>query len=370
MAESVWAKSLEMDANGKPGWRRSDQRRAAFRNYQETVRYTLSIKPGRVLPLETDTDWRLASLPRVRQLVEAPPFVGLIVTQGQRILFEKRAADFTASDHHAAMSISKITAHLLIGRLVEDGRVDPAARVSQYLPEAGPGYRDRTLQQVLDMDVPLDFPEDGPEFLAINGSAYDPAMETRGVRDVLATATGSQGDNPDRLYHYKSTNIELLTWIAERVTGRSARELLFELMEAAGMESTAFCRCDRSGMPTMCGGLILTLRDLARFGLLVARGGMGVGAPVGSAAFTAKTREQARLGTVLRDGVSYRNAVDTNGRWIGHTGFTGQRLTALPEREIVVGMYNVIENESALDAEFFTFIADCAADIIAAVESR
>lgn len=356
---------------GKPAWRRPERRRGAFRNYQETIRYTISVKPGRVLPLKMDVDWRLAGLSRLRRLVETPAFVGVIVLKGQNILYERYAADFSAQDHHAAMSISKMTAHLMIGRLVGEGLVDPSQRVQTYLPEAGPGYRNRTVQQVLDMDVPLDFVEDGPEFLAINGSAYDPALELRSVRDVLGSVTGPSGLNPDRDYHYKSSNIELLAWIAEKLTGRSVRELTFELIEAAGMEAPAFCRCDRTGMPTLGGGLILTLRDLARFGLLLARGGDGVSPnAVGSMNFTCRTMVEREAGTRLRPGVHYRNAVDTNGRWFGHTGFTGQRLTVDPEHEIVVGMFNVIENETALDADFFEFIADCAADIIASVSEH
>ena len=51
------------------------------------------------------------------------------------------------------MSISKTMTHLIVGRCVEDGLIDLAAKVRDYLPGIGSGYAEATIQNVLDMNV-------------------------------------------------------------------------------------------------------------------------------------------------------------------------------------------------------------------------
>ena len=51
------------------------------------------------------------------------------------------------------MCVAQTTINLMVGRLVEEGRLDLSRRISEIVPEMGDGYRDATLQQVLDMVV-------------------------------------------------------------------------------------------------------------------------------------------------------------------------------------------------------------------------
>ena len=51
------------------------------------------------------------------------------------------------------MCVTQTTINLMVGRLVEEGRLDLSRKVSEIVPEMGDGYRDATLQQVLDMVV-------------------------------------------------------------------------------------------------------------------------------------------------------------------------------------------------------------------------
>ena len=51
------------------------------------------------------------------------------------------------------MCVAQTTINLMVGRLVEEGRLDLSRKVSEIVPEMGDGYRDATLQQVLDMVV-------------------------------------------------------------------------------------------------------------------------------------------------------------------------------------------------------------------------
>jgi CubicO group peptidase (beta-lactamase class C family) len=61
----------------------------------------------------------------------------------------------------------------------------------------------------------------------------------------------------------------LHAWLAERVTGLPFAEVLGrEIWSAAGFEAPAPLCTSASGAPVSHGGLSVTLRDLARFGML------------------------------------------------------------------------------------------------------
>ena len=77
----------------------------------------------------------------------------------------------------------------------------------------------------------------------------------------------------------------------ERASGRSLASLLQEIVEAAGLEQSFHCACDKDFVPITSGGGFLCARDLARYGQLFVRRGVGVdGSVVGSGAFLDETR--------------------------------------------------------------------------------
>ena len=99
-------------------------------------------------------------MPEVQRLTNLPCFSGMVVARGQKILYESYAPDFGPSQPHSIQSITKTMMNLVIGRLVEEGRVELDRRVANYLPEIGSGYAEATVQQILDMDVANDFTEE------------------------------------------------------------------------------------------------------------------------------------------------------------------------------------------------------------------
>jgi CubicO group peptidase (beta-lactamase class C family) len=189
--------------------------------------------------------------------------------------------------------------NLVIGKLVEEGRIDPARRVQEYIPEIGSGYATASVQQLLNMDVANDYTEDYDDPFT---SAYlqeeavgwrlpsDPAREDT-TRAFVSRITGKDTTNRTGKADYKSANTEVLGWIAERVSGRPLRHFLADIADAAGIEGCLHMTTDRDGVPLVDGGICLTARDLARFGALFVRRGLGVdGRQVGSAAFIERTR--------------------------------------------------------------------------------
>jgi CubicO group peptidase (beta-lactamase class C family) len=62
-----------------------------------------------------------------------------------------------------------------------------------------------------------------------------------------------------------------LGWVIERASGRSLASHVDEIVAEAGLEATFHISADCEGVPVLSGGGMMTARDLARYGLLIAR---------------------------------------------------------------------------------------------------
>lgn len=349
-----------------PRWQLPDHRRRGFHNFHTTARYAMSLRAPRVLPLRKEVDWTIGERPGVARFLAMPHFTAFVVVRDERILYEAYAPDFGPERPHPIMSVTKTTLNLMLGRAVADGLVDLDERVRTYLPEIGTGYAEATVRATADMNVAnnyAEFPNDPSDSWTTSSVMMEGAMGWRlppegqkeeTMRSYLCGITG--GDLANRTGHtlYKSTNSEVLGWIVERVSGRPLRDWLIEIVEAAGLEGCFHITCDREGVPMVDGGACLSARDLARYGLLFARKGEGIdGRCVGDAAFMEDTRRNPGPPTPKpRDWMRYSRQAQTDGTWLGHSGWGGQYMLANPDTGTVVVYLSVLENSSAVDPEF------------------
>ncbi|GAC1662761.1 MAG: hypothetical protein PVS2B1_21660 [Candidatus Dormibacteraceae bacterium] len=357
---------LGLGALNKAQWDQPQTRRRGLRDLHRLHRYGLSFRSPRVLPLETCLDFRLHDLESLRWYLSHPFFTGILVLSGRQIVLEQYARDFGPDQVHSLQSITKTCAHLIAGRLVESGALDPGTLISAYLPDIGEGYVRATVQDALDMAVVNDYSEDFYDPSAAVGRLEDahgwrldgthPHVD---IRTFLRQIGGGAGADPMRKLHYKSANTDVVAWICERVARRNLRELILEIVEASGAADTVYLSTDRLGTPFVGGGLHMTLRDLARYGLLLARGGeTAFGASVGSKAFRDATRSDRAKGSpsLLGRGF-YRNFLETDGTWLGHNGYGGQWLMVYPESETVIACLSGIGDDGGLDWEFIARLA-------------
>ncbi len=361
MTEFYLNPELEVLAGNSVRWNTTALRRHSFRNLHRINRYAIALRSDLVLRLEKNIDHRIGQLPEVQALTASDAFCGMAVARGQELLYENYARDFGPNQPHTIMSISKTTLNLIVGRLVADGALDLDRKVSDYLPAIGSGYADATLQQVMDMDVVNDYSEDYAEPLS-SCFAHETALGWRlqgddlnlTQRDFLAKISSDDVRNHSGEPQYKSANSDVMGWIVEAVGGRPLRDWLLEIAEAAGFEQSLYCGTDRDGMPIMSGGICLTLRDLARYGLLFARRGEGVAnRRVGDADFIEDSRRRAALEyPPPRRGMYYSNHFYTNRRWVGHGGWGGQFLLANLETGVVCAIFSVLQNRSAYDVDY------------------
>ncbi len=346
----------------REAWNTADRRRWGFHNLHRIARYGLHLRSRDVLRLRRRIDRRIGDMPEVRRLTGTTFFSAMVVVRGATLVFEKYAPDFGPGRPHSIMSISKTAMNLVVGRLVADGALDLSSRVGDHIPEIGSGYAGATVQDVMDMNIVNSYDEDysDPASAAL---VHEGAMGWRlppegrpeeTGREFLRSIASDDIVNRSGEPQYKSANTDVIGWVVERVSGRPLRDFFIDIVEAAGLEDALHLSCDRAGVPNLNGGVCMSARDLARYGLLFVRGGRGVmGQQVGSEAFIAATR--ARTGPRYAppaDRIAYGNQMRTDGRWLGHGGWGGQFLLVDPESGTVAVFFSVLENEDAVDWDY------------------
>jgi len=356
------------------GWNSPQNRRASFHNLHRIVRYGFSVRAPEVLKLTSSTDTRIVQLDSVQKLCNASTFSAMVVLRGEELVYEQYAPDFSPHQAHTIMSISKTMTHLIVGRCVEDGLIDLNAKVRDYLPEIGSGYADAAIQNVLDMNVVNDYSEDysDPHTTALNHNTSMgwrlPAADTRltSNREFLCTIKSDNLLNRSEEVNYKSASTDVLAWIAERVSGQSLRDHFVSIVEAVGIEHIFHMSTDHTGIPNTNGGVCLSTRDLARFGLVFTRRCQGInGERIGSHSFMDAARGCTGPVYPAPDNqIHYGNQLITNGRWIGHGGWGGQLLIVDPETATVVVFFSVLENDSASDDNHKRAIVQMAEELI------
>jgi CubicO group peptidase (beta-lactamase class C family) len=205
---------------------------------------------------------------------------GFIVLKGGSICFEMYLNDMTDATLHLSQSVSKSLVGALVGIQIGRGVIDPGSPVERYVPElAGCGYRGARVTDVLDMRSGVRFIED----------YLDPDCEM-GWLDRASGWKPSRPGDPESVYDlvlrlrqdrphggrfkYRSIETDVLGWILERTTGRHLCTLMEEtLWPPMGAEADGAYTIDRAGTALGDGGLNATLRDYARFGLLMIEDG-------------------------------------------------------------------------------------------------
>lgn len=282
---------------------------------------------------------------------------GIVVLHRGRIVYERYFGVLKEDGQHGAMSVTKSLVGTLGAMLVAEGELDAEARVSQYVPElAESGFGDATVRQLLDMTTAIKFSEDYSDpnaevwAHARAGNPLPKPKDYTGPRsyfEFLRTIEkqGSHGD----AFGYRTANTDALGWVIARIAGCSIAQLLSErIWRRLGAEQDAYFSVDSIGTPFAGGGLNTGLRDLARFGEMIRKGGKFNGQQIVPKAVVDDIRGGgdraafAKAGYELLVGWSYRNMW-----WITHNqhgafgarGVHGQALYIDPKAEMVIARF-------------------------------
>lgn len=268
-------------------WRLPENSRWAFHHVREIVPSEAIPRAATVAGLERQIDNAIADMevagldgarwPLQRWLDESSSDALLVAHRG-KLVHEWYADPAVEENPHIVFSVSKSITATLAGVLVEQGLLDPARPVVDFIPElAASGYADASVQQVLDMVVSIDFVED---YLDPSGkfaeyrtaTAWHPcAIDAidQNLHDFLCSIERGSGEHGVR-FEYKSPNSDLLGWLLERTSGEGFASLMSRyLWQPLGAEADAYITVDRKGNPRTAGGICVRPRDLLRFAELV-----------------------------------------------------------------------------------------------------
>lgn len=282
---------------------------------------------------------------------------GIAVLHRGRLVYERYFGALKPHKPHIGMSVTKSFTGVLAGMLVADGRIDPQAPVTDYVPELKTGgFGDARVHEVMDMTTGLAYTEiytdknsDVWGLRRANGMApIPPGYEgPTNIFDFLI-AQKKQGEH-GKAFAYKTVNTDVLAWICRRASGLTLSELLSErIWQPMGAEEDAHYHVDRIGTESGGGGLSTTLRDLARFGETMRNHGRFNGrqiVPSSVAEDIARGGDPDKFkpaGYTTLPGASYRNQW-----WVTHNehgaymarGVYGQGIYVDPKAEMVIARY-------------------------------
>jgi CubicO group peptidase (beta-lactamase class C family) len=206
---------------------------------------------------------------------------GFLVLHRGRLVYEYYSGALCENATHMIWSVSKSVLSALIGILIERGMLDPSRPAGHYIPELrAAGYGGVTIDRLLDMRSGMKYSEDytdpDSEFSQFDEvCGFRPRVRShpaQGVYEYLAMLEVDPRDPGD--FSYRSTDSDVLGWIAERTTGVPLESLLeTELWVPLATEEDADLLVDPVGSPIADGGLCTTLRDLGRFAQMQLDGG-------------------------------------------------------------------------------------------------
>ena len=365
--------------DNKASWNLPKTRRFGYRNLHKINRYSIFLRSDLILKLNSKPNKTIAKFPLVKKMTKNKSFCSLIVGNRQNILFEKYAKDFKKNQPQTIMSITKMFVNLFIGELVTKNLIDLNKKVSHYLPKIGSGYANAKIQDVLNMNVINSYTEDYTKAYS-SSFMHEPVGGWRlpknlknhlSQEEYLNTIKKSKNKsliNNSEYAFYKSANTDVVGLIIEKVSGRTLRDWVLSVVEAAGFEDGLYIASDRYGMPWMSGGGCLITRDFLRMGLLFARKGMGVGdRKVGSSSFLNKTifNVGPKYMNLSKDKyLYYSNSTMVSGNMIGHSGYGGQFLATNFKTGNVAAFFSVLETKSATKESYKTDMINMLIDLV------
>ena len=358
---------LTVGADNKQRWNQPAHRRHGFHNAHHLFRRTLMVRSRSVLMLEPSKEGLRDQPAGLQDLLDHPAFSAICCIQGNRIVMEAAADDFTTTSPHSIQSISKLHIHLIVGQLLEQSLISCEAKVADYLPDIGTGCAKATVQSLLDMAVSNDFSEDYSdphsdcytEEIALGWRLPADGLAETTLMDFTNAITGLKPTDLRDYADYKSANTDVLTRIVAAVSPKPLAQLVEQVADAVGYEGAFHISCSPDGFPAFSGGGCLSVRDLARFGLLFARAGSDISdTPFANTAFIAHSlsREAPKL-TPPKGWLRYSNHLMTDGRFVGHAGYGGQFLMVDTLSGTCCAFLSVLENEAGYDDAYMGLVA-------------
>jgi CubicO group peptidase (beta-lactamase class C family) len=233
-----------------------------IRQLVPTVNVWRGAGPASVLPREDHDIGAVASITMdgrpmtFAKMLEETYADGIAVMHRGKLIYERYFGALKPHKPHIAMSVTKSFTGTLAGILVAEGKIDPQAPVTEYVPELrASAFGDARVREAMDMTTGLAYTEVYTDrnsavwgLRRANGMApippdYDGATN---IFDFLV-AQKKQGEH-GKAFAYKTVNSDVLAWIIRRASGMTLSDFLSErIWTRIGAEEDAHYHVDRIG---------------------------------------------------------------------------------------------------------------------------
>ncbi|MDT3495884.1 beta-lactamase family protein [Bacillus toyonensis] len=289
----------------------------------------------------------------LKKLLDDNKTDAFVVVYNEQLVYERYFNGYNESEPHGMASLAKVFTGAMIQSLAEENRIDLEKTADTYIKELNnTPFGKATLQQLMDMQVSVEYPTHGYEhpalenqdaqlYLASNilprGKNYDGPMKIYDMlREVEETAPPGSG------FSYDNGSAETLAWVIRTITGKSLAENVSErIWSQIGMEENAYYVTDETKVEQASAGLNATARDMARFGQLLLNNGEYNGKQIIPSSITESVENVQEGELAIGNGasISYHNQW-----WIPHNeqgafevlGSYGQTLYIDPKANMVI----------------------------------
>lgn len=271
---------------------------------------------------------------------------GLLVLQDDTILVERYQYDRGPAHRLASYSMAKTIVAMLVGIAVSEGKIKSIdERAEAYVPELkGTAYGETPIRHLLSMSSGVPFTENygGNDDVAAMGRLV--FTDAKGGAATLAPFRDRARDRaPGERFSYASSETQVLGLVLRAAVGRPLADYASEkLWRPMGAEADASWILDRGGHEIGYAAFNATLRDWARFGLLLANDGALDGRQIIPAAWvraaTTPPADQFRPGQAdAFYGYGYQTWIlPGQERLFTARGLRGQLLCVNPRTKVVV----------------------------------
>jgi CubicO group peptidase (beta-lactamase class C family) len=267
---------------------------------------------------------------------------GLLIVRNGEVLFEKYLLGNNETTRWMSMSVVKSITATLIGAAIRDGFIDSIDDpIVDYLPRfRGTAYDGVTVRHLLQMTSGV----------AWNETYTDPQSDRRRMLDAqIGQQAGDILDlmaalpraaEPGTRWNYSTGETHVAGALVQAATGKPVADYLAEkIWSRAGMQADANWWLESPGGLEVGGsGLSATLRDYARFGLLLLEDGVIDGESILPDGWLA---EASTPKTVGGEKVDYGYMLwPLHDRSYAAIGIFGQYVFVDPDRNLVVAMWS------------------------------
>lgn len=244
---------------------------------------SLLLRAPTELPLSytfNDTYSFASSTASLADYLTREPATGLLIAHDQTILYEHYQYGRTDHDLLLSQSMAKTITAMLIGIAISEGEIHSVDDTAQiYVPELNGTEIGKTpIRALLHMASGIEFTQDfqGADEVASDDHLLNHLLR---MKDKVSTTEAVSRFNrriapPDTHWHYSNLDAVVLGLVVTHATHMTMSQYLqTRIWQPMGAEASAAWELDTSGQEFGNGGFSATLRDYARFGLLLAHDG-------------------------------------------------------------------------------------------------